>query len=181
MIDVRKWEILLAVIGVTLVGAGVFWWKGGGNTQPEVEIITESETAGVTVDVSGAVVKPGVYQLNAQSRVEEALTAAGGLTSEADLVWVDKNVNRSAKLVDGAKIYIPPAGEQSGLQIRMSQEQVNLNSASQSELEELPGIGPVTAEKIISARPYMRPEELIELKILTRKVWDQIQDKISLW
>jgi len=112
MIDVRKWEILLAVIGVTLVGAGVFWWKGGGNTQPEVEIITESETTGVTVDVSGAVVKPGVYQLNAQSRVEEALTAAGGLTSEADLVWVDKNVNRSAKLVDGAKIYVPTKNTQ---------------------------------------------------------------------
>jgi competence protein ComEA len=144
----------------------------------------------ITVDIEGAVQKPGVYSLSATSRVQDALISAGGLSDKADRSKVSKAMNLAAKLVDGAKIYIPQEGEQamassgdSGGQTVLGSETssvININTASESELDSLPGVGPATAAKIIKGRPYSSLEELIQKKILGTKVFSNIKDKIGL-
>ncbi|OGE37333.1 hypothetical protein A3B45_04625 [Candidatus Daviesbacteria bacterium RIFCSPLOWO2_01_FULL_39_12] len=144
----------------------------------------------ISVDVSGAVRKPGVYQIKLTSRVEDAVSAAGGFTVDANQEYIAKYINLAQKISDGSKIYIPFQGENSagGSNIQggvvsgtNAQAQVNINSSSQSELEALPGIGPVTASKIISGRPYQKVEDLLGQKIVSKKVFDQIKDRITLY
>ena len=148
-------------------------------------------TADIAVDVEGAVIKPGMYSLAMGSRVRDALVSAGGLSAFADRLWVEKNLNLAAKLSDGAKIYIPRAGEAQNPAINLTQTGVpqggvvgsetliNVNSATGAELDTLPGIGPVTAEKIINNRPYSSVDELLSRKVVTDKVFSQIKDKIT--
>lgn len=136
----------------------------------------------IVVDVEGAVEKPGVYKLASDSRMQDALIAAGGLGRGADRELVAKSLNLAAKLADGMKVYVPLEGEKppqsplsgggdmGGL--------VNINSASASELDTLPGIGKATADKIISNRLYEKIEALVEKKIVGQKVFEQIKDKI---
>jgi competence protein ComEA len=124
-----------------------------------------------------------VYRLDLGSRIDKALQTAGGLTGEADRGWVEKNVNKAQMVVDGYKLYIPKKN-QDGLNLQVAGLQsraTSINSGSQNDLESLPGIGPVTAQKIISGRPYTRLEELTERKIVGQKVWESIKDQISLW
>lgn len=91
------------------------------------------------------------------------------------------------KISDGSKIYVPSQGEneanvQTGQVSGVStQAKININTASQSELEALPGIGPVTASKIISDRPYQKIEELISKKVVSRSVYDKIKDSLTLY
>jgi competence protein ComEA len=189
----RRLEVGLVVAGAAIAGLGVFAWKTGGE-QPQVEVLSvqDEQTGGavqyktdVTVDVSGAVAKPGVYKLPPGSRTMDAINQAGGVTNSADQNWIEKYLNRSAVVADGAKIYIPYQSDSKSAigttQISVGTEQVNLNSASLEALDALPGIGEVTAKKIVEGRPYMKLEELVERKIISQKVWEQIKDKVSIW
>jgi len=185
------------LLGVILLGLSVLIFKISSFTaeQPKVEILGESDpaTAGsqasfIVVEASGEVQKPGVYKLNAGSRVGDLLTAAGGLSAEADREWVAKNVNMAAKLQDGVKIYIPSkkemgnekmeAGKEAGSE---KSEKININTASESELDTLWGVGPATAKKIVEGRPYQKSEELLEKKIVNKNVWEKIKDKITIY
>lgn len=140
----------------------------------------------ITVDIEGAVAKPGLYQLPPGSRVEDAIIAAGNVTSDADAFQFSQTINRATKLIDGAKLYIPKKGENANDNIvrhdttpsRISL--VNVNSASQSELESLSGIGPVTAQKIISNRPYQILEELVTKKAISQTLFQKLQSKLAL-
>lgn len=145
----------------------------------------------ITVDVSGAVEKPGVYDLPADARVQDALIAAGGMSGEADREFVAKNLNLAAKVTDGGKVYIPVIGDPS-TPLRQGFEGqavagvsdsalININTASASELDKLQGVGPVTAEKIISNRPYASIDELVSKKVVGEKVFNDIKDKISVY
>ena len=148
---------------------------------------TEART--VAVDIEGAVVKPGLYNLPINSRIQDALIAAGGLSVSADREYVAKNLNLATKLSDGAKIYILSIGQSVGnsgvlnsySQLGETAGLVNINTGSQSQLEELPGIGPKTADKIIAGRPYQSVDELLSKKIVGSKVFNQIKDKISVY
>lgn len=141
----------------------------------------------LTVDVAGAVENPGVYKLSSDARVQDALIAAGGMSSEADREFVAKNLNLAAKVTDGGKVYIPVVGEtppRQGLEGQAvagvsTSGLININTASASELDKLQGVGPVTAEKIISNRPYGSIEELVSKKVVGQKVFEGIKDKIS--
>jgi len=144
----------------------------------------ENKNSKITVDVEGAVVSPGIYSLDSSSRIKDALIAAGGLASNADRDFVAKNLNLALKLADAAKIYIPKKGENlsangTGSQTRISL--ININSASLSELDSLPGIGAVTAQKIIDGRPYQAVDELLSKKIVKSSVFEKIKDKISIY
>lgn len=149
---------------------------------------TSASTDKIFIDVGGAVEKPGVYQLDSNARVQDALSAAGGLGADADRDYISKSVNLASSIRDGMKIYIPKVGEApsqvSGASVQVlgggSQGQVSINSASSSELEALPGIGPVTASKIISLRPYSSVEELLTKKAVGKSVFEKIKDSISL-
>jgi len=141
---------------------------------------TENEI--IVVDVEGAVVKPGVYRLPKGSRVEEALEVSGGFTREADRGAASRLLNRAAKLTDGAKIYVPFIGEAAAAASNddVATHTVNVNTATQSELETLSGVGPVTAGKIISGRPYMQLIELVEKKAMSQSLFDKLKDQLTL-
>ena len=104
------------------------------------------------VQVAGAVNNPGVYELPADSRVFEAIEAAGGLRDDA----FDKDINQASLLADGQKLYIYTVSEQEEKALKeedkASDGLVNINSASESELMTLPGIGKSKAEAIITYR-----------------------------
>ncbi len=140
----------------------------------------------IAIDIEGAVKKPGIYQLPLGSRVEDAIAAAGGLSQDADEERIARTLNRAAKLSDGAKLYIPKKGdnrETLGILGGKSSDVLkshNINTASQSELEALPGIGPVTAQKIIANRPYQTLEELVSKKALGQSLFEKLKDQLTL-
>lgn len=118
---------------------------------------------GVTVHVVGAVKKPGVYQLPAGSRITDAVDAAGGLSKHAQ----PQLVNLAAKLVDGQQVILPgtaPGEQLPSVQPGPSSSKISLNNADSQTLQELPGIGPALAERIIDFRskngPFTSVEEL---------------------
>lgn len=140
----------------------------------------------IRIDVEGAVVMPGVYQLSIGSRVEDAIVAAGGLAADADSERIAASINRAAKVVDGGKLYIPKRGEPAGVVAGTSNTgetrsaMVSINFASQSELEALSGIGPATAQKIIDNRPYQTLEELVSKKAMGQSLFYKLKDQLTL-
>ncbi len=109
------------------------------------------------VDVTGAVRRPGVVRLPAGARVQDAVRRAGGATAEADL----GGVNLAAKTTDGAQVVVPrrgqagPAGSATGSSAGTgggSTAPVNLNTATAEQLDQLDGVGPSTAQKIVLYR-----------------------------
>ena len=110
--------LLLAVIGLILVGFGIFFFKSGLNfSGTKVEVLSESTESdnpkSITAEISGEVISPGVYKLPDGSRLDDLLVVAGGFTAKADRVWTDKYLNRAAKITDGQKVYIPSVNQQS--------------------------------------------------------------------
>lgn len=190
-----RFQILFFLIGIILIGLGLFLAKGGTSTSPKVEVLestTEDEigVSEVVVEVAGAVEIPGVYKLAKGARIEDVLIAAGGISANADRDWMEKSLNRAAKLIDGQKVYIPRQGlapqsfSGEGYQ-NVSSEwgsgAVNVNNASPKELESLWGIGPVTAQNIIEQRPYSSVEELRTRKILRKNVYERNKDKLTVY
>lgn len=153
----------------------------------ETQATSEKKTAfkEIVVDVEGAVLKPGVYKLPVDSRVQDALIAAGGMGEHADRQKVAKGMNLAAKVIDGGKVYIPFTGENSSggstadaLLGAKTSGLVNINTASETELDSLPGVGPSTAQKIISSRPYTSVEELISKKVVGKSAFEKIKESI---
>jgi competence protein ComEA len=138
------------------------------------ELPPESPQAGtVIIHVAGAVAVPGIVQLAAGSRVHQAVAAAGGGTPTADL----NRLNLAAVLTDGQKLYVPQAGEEipagsSGPPgdagegtdggTASAGGKVNLNTASVEELDALPKVGPVLAQRIVDWRKEHGPFKSIE-------------------
>ena len=152
--------------------AGVASASGG-------EVLNEP---GILVDIEGAVVAPGVYRLPAGSRVQELLELAGGFTESADVVQISKSINRAARLVDGAKLYVPSVAEGVAATQTDSPEatRVHLNTGSLQDLVALSGVGEVIAQKIVAGRPYLRPEELVEKGAVSQSLFEKIKDQLTL-
>lgn len=139
------------------------------------------------VHVAGAVVKPGVYQLKEGSRVIDAVEVAGGGLQSSD----EDALNLAAKVFDGQKIYVPekgkapPPGETASIPGAVAGDniRININSATLDQLDSLPGVGQVTARKIIEYREkrgfFKRIEELKEIDGIGDKKFDQLKDKLS--
>lgn len=183
-----KLPAALGLIGIVLIIGGIFssnLTKPDSKDFPKESIIQKDET--ISVDVSGAVNTPGVYKVLQTARVEDAINAAGGFSQSANQEYISKYINLAQKLVDGTKVYVPFEGEtiSSGQSTAVAGAQtaskVNINTASQSELEGLPGVGPVTASKIISGRPYQKIEDLLGSKIVGKSVFDKIKDSILVY
>ena len=137
----------------------------------------------LVVDIEGGVMSPGIHRLPTGSRVADALAAAGGYAEGADLAAAARSLNLAAAVVDGQQIYVPVLGEApAGGADGSGDGLVNLNRASQSELEALPGIGPVTAKKIIDARaelPFATLDDLVAREVLTARQLEQIADLVT--
>ena len=186
----NKVPISLGLVGMILIGIGVFSVLLLGQKQPEIEILPAEEVAEkatLFVDLEGGVERPGIYELPTDSRVNDVLVRAGGLSATADREWAAKNLNLAQKLIDGAKIYIPLVGEttkdieQSGGAVAGVTKKININTASASELDTLWGIGEVRAEAIIDNRPYQSVEELKSKKIIPSNVYERIKDEITVY
>ena len=177
-----KIPIALSLVGLVLIigGSILSLKKPTQKSFPKESLIQEQKS--ILVDVSGAVSNPGVYSLPEGSRVEDAIKAAGEILQEANQEYISKSLNLAQKISDGSKIYIPFEGEQGGVVAGVSgnsQTQININTSSQGELESLPGIGPVTASKIINGRPYSAIEELLNKKVVSKAVFEKISGQIS--
>lgn len=186
LFDRFKLPLGLAIAGITFISAGIYYSldRSSSDKIKFNQEFSASSSASILVHIAGEVVAPGVYTLSAGSRINDLINYAGGLTSQADTEFIDKNINLAAILKDGAKIYIPKKGENPTSSVAgFSKENsplINLNNASRSDLESLPDIGPVRAQKIIDNRPYFSLEELVEKKIISPSVLDKIKDKITL-
>jgi competence protein ComEA len=114
-----------------------------------------ASSGGVLVDVAGWVRRPGVYRLATGARVHEAIAAAGGAKPGADLAAL----NRAAPLVDGQQVLVARAGAEpdGGAGGADGSMAVSINRADAAALDELPGIGPVTAARIVSEREASGP------------------------
>lgn len=192
---IRKYwvPIVFAVLGLILLGYGLIGLFASGSLDDVVlekasEDKTESSVGKIIIDIEGAVISPGVYDLPVNSRIKDIIVRAGGLSQDADRVWFAKNINLAAKLTDGSKLYIPFKGDSpspvlgtsSSLGTGSVSDLININTASESQLDSLPGVGPATASKIINNRPYHSLEELVSKKALGSKVFENIKDKISI-
>ena len=189
--------IFLLLGGIVLVLLGLFITKQNNFSSNKIEILDDnvSQNGGeIIVEIAGAVINPGVYKLVNGSRVEDLLVAAGGINSTADRAWMDKTLNRAAKLTDGQKIYIPSTGKQTevlsakntGDDKTISSDfssqgsgLTNINSSSLSELDKLPGIGPVYGQNIIEHRPYSTAEELVSKGVIPSSTFEKIKNLIT--
>lgn len=190
----KKYKLVIGIgiVGVILFVYGLISLFASSNTSPskfsqdnsasKAQVFTTPEANTIKIDIEGAVAKPGVYKLDFDSIIQDGLVSAGGLSENADRDYVAKNINLAAKLTDGAKIYIPKIGEnisQTVLGAETKNGLININTASEDSLDSLPGIGKVSADKIISGRPYTKVDDLLSKKIITSSVFNKIKDLIS--
>lgn len=146
----------------------------------------------IMVDIKGGVKKPGVYKIDADARVNDAIMLAGGFTKDAD----EAQINLAQKVQDEMVINVPYLSENSdsstvqtteqsssGSTGNTSNQKVNINQATQEELESLSGIGPSKASAIIQYRDehgmFQTVEELMEIPGIGEKTLDNIRDAIQ--
>jgi competence protein ComEA len=189
--------IVVVLLNLVVLGGMFFFWR---RPEPEpVSILTPEPTATplptptprpLRVYVSGAVVRPDVYELSYDSIVRDAIDAAGGPTAEADL----NRINLARQVHDEEQIYVPQKGEESppvsppsdpSLPSPSSQEggKVNINTATAEELDTLPGIGPAIAQRIIDYRtasgPFQSIEDIKNVRGIGDATFEKLKDKIT--
>lgn len=149
------------------------------------ENVTTAQTKKVLVDVSGAVVSPGVYELPAGSRIKDALILAGGFSLEADRDHVSKYFNLAEIIKDGQKLYIPffvDTGSGMGYsEAKIVKNLININTASVSDLDTLWGIGESRANDIVKNRPYMSLEEMLTKKVVTKQILEKNKERMTVY
>jgi competence protein ComEA len=140
----------------------------------------------LVVDVEGAVAEPGVHHVPAGGRVADAIAAAGGYSTEVDIAAAAGMLNLAALVTDGQKIRVPARGEVASFPGDATAAPgdaptgpIDINHATQGELESLPGIGPVTAAKIIAARPFGSIDELDARGVVGPSTLEKIRDLIT--
>ena len=201
------WERIAALVAIVVIGiAGVAIWVtlpqggvqldvagqiGAGGVVPSSDAAAglpyDTAAPEIVIDVQGAVVSPGLHALATGSRVGDAIAAAGGYGPQVDIDAAARQLNLAERLVDGSKIHVPrrgddlaqasagpPAGTAGG-------GLVDINHASATELDTLPGIGPVTAAKIIGAReqaPFVTIDELQTRDVVGPATFEKIRELI---
>ncbi|MHB1017335.1 MAG: ComEA family DNA-binding protein [Coriobacteriia bacterium] len=200
-----------AACAVALVVAVALWRFWPAAPAPEIafdEAIQEgeAESAGsddasetvpavAVVHVAGAILRPGVYSLPVGSRVSDAVAAAGGALGSA----APDAVNLARIVADGERIYIPTQEEAEGAPGEIGASgswsgepaaggatadgTIDVNRATATELEELPGVGPATAQKIIDDReangPFSKPEDLMRVPGIGAKKFETMREQVS--
>ncbi len=174
--------ILLLLVTVGLLLVGITALKKTMEKPLQVEYLAGGDTK-IWVDVAGAVVKPGVYQLALGARIKDALIAAGGLAEQADRDFVAKVINLAAVVKDGEKVFVPGVGSEpsSNNTAQKTTGLININSASLAQLDTLWGVGASRAQTIVDGRPYGAVADLVTKKILPQNVYDRVKDKLSVY
>lgn len=143
---------------------------------------TSTVATELTVHVAGAVVSPGLYVLGGDARTADAVTAAGGALTGADL----NRINLAAPVVDGSRVFVPVVGEAipsvAGDSSGGSVGPVDLNTASADQLIALPGVGPATAQAILDHRGrtgrFRSVEDLLEVRGIGEAKLEALRDSV---
>lgn len=147
------------------------------------EIGTSDENS-MYIDIEGAVINPGVYRIREGDRIFHAIAKAGGLKDTADV----KSINKAEVLSDGQKIYIYELGEEGHSGDSTSDEnsgdKVNINSADVNKLQEIEGIGPSMANRIIEYRKtngrFKKLDELKNVSGIGEKRFESMKNSITI-
>lgn len=187
-----NWTDGVLVMGIGLVALGVGMSLKSEEKTDKITLIKVTPTITViqsnnevVFDISGEVVKPGVYRLKKGSRIEEALVSAGGLGVKADKEWVAKNINQAELINDGEKFFIPKTGEVAGVKIEIKKSsKININTAGVEELDKLSGIGPAMSQRIIDYRNsnngFKAVEEIKSVSGIGDKLFEKIKEEIEI-
>ncbi|MGD6889317.1 helix-hairpin-helix domain-containing protein [Bacillus mobilis] len=190
----KKWLGLVAIIGTVLF---LLFWKTNQHTERTViatdvqakEIEkkskpkisdTKQQKKIIVIDMKGAVVKEGVYEMKEGDRVKDAIEKAGGFLSEADR----NKVNLAQMIQDQMVLYVPNKNEQvqGVVAISKGKGKVQINAASKEQLEKITGIGSRKAESILKYReehgPFQKIEDLLEIDGIGVKSLEKIKDQI---
>jgi competence protein ComEA len=166
--------------------------SSGGDISPGGAV--DAGGAEVVVEIVGAVLQPGVFRLPSGSRVGDLIGAAGGYGPRVDTARAEQELNLAATLSDGDQVRVPsrddaPAGASAGPAgggasggTGSAGGPIDINTATQAQLEELPGIGPATAQKIIAAReeaPFATVEELRTRGVLGEKTFENLRELVT--
>lgn len=172
--------VAAAVLGVVLGIAALRVYDD--SSKPEIVIRDAAQARTISVQVSGAVVSPGVYELDPDARLGDAVLAAGGGAADADLA----QLNLARRLTDGEDIEIPAVQPTPGPgtpQATSVAGVIDINTASAAELDELPGIGPALADAIIEYRTdhgnFGSVDELARVPGISARMVDVMRDKIT--
>jgi competence protein ComEA len=183
---------------VAVLGAGAVWARaaprpgvpadgpGAAAAAPTLPRAVQGEAAAgrVAVHVAGRVRRPGLVRLAAGSRVLDAVRAAGGTVPGADL----DAVNLARKLVDGEQVRIPARGQAAvaappaGIPEGQAAGPLDLNTATAEQLDTLPGVGEVTAGRIVAyrtAHPFTSVDELLEVPGIGQRRFEQLKDLVT--
>lgn len=153
----------------------------GGAAEPSAT--TTTAAAFVLAHAAGAVVHPGVYRLPAGARVTDLIDAAGGPAPDADL----DQLNLAAPVGDGERVYVPHQGEHVPASSTASGAQpsgpLDLNTATLEQLDELPGIGPATAQAILDERErrggFRSVEDLLDVRGIGPAKLEALRDLVT--
>lgn len=181
--------VLIGVLAGFILAGGLFLVIRNPAGKP-IELIPAPTKTPMLVNVVGAVPRPGLYELPEGSRVHDAVDAAGGLLADADA----SSINLAAPLDDGELLAIPflggaetlsESGEGGELVIEepTNPDLIDINTATIEELDNLPGIGPTTAQKIIDYRsengPFQQIEDLLNVSGIGPSTFEQLKDLIT--
>jgi competence protein ComEA len=194
--DLPRHQVLLCGLGIVAVAlAGARYLKqeegqGGGSTaaaRPPVKI-APAGSGQVFVHVAGAVRRPGVYRLPGWARLDVAVRRAGGPARGADL----EGVNLAAKLADGQQVVVPRKGPGgAGAMVAgavgeggTAQGPISLNTATPEQLDQLDGVGPVTAQKILEWRKqhggFSSVDDLKQIGGIGPKRFESLKAKVGM-
>ena len=184
---------LVALLAVTLGGAGLWYVRSlprpvevstvpSGGTAAAPTSATPSPEIIVLVDVAGWVRHPGVYEFTEGARVIDAIDAAGGARPGAVL----EALNLAAPLVDGTQVLVSREGETAAPPVpggAVAGGLINVNTATATELEELPGVGEVIAQAIVDYRtengPFASVDQLLDVSGIGDATLEDIRDLVT--
>ncbi|RME06415.1 MAG: hypothetical protein D6803_06555 [Anaerolineae bacterium] len=181
------WMAAISVL-IGLLAAGLLELASRPPRGSAIQLLPPPTPAPLKVHIAGAVQHPGVVALPPGSRVEDAIQAAGGLTEPADVTAL----NLAAQVQDGEKIIVPmraattspPVDAQPvSATVEPTTAKININTASQQQLEALPGIGPTIAARIIAYRnehgPFQTIEQIMDVQGIGTVTFDKIKAYIA--
>jgi competence protein ComEA len=180
-------SILYMISGILfgLFVAALVWVVARNPTGTAVTLRPVPTDKPLVVHITGAVPRPGVYALPQGARVQDAISAAGGFLAEAE----KSGINLARSLEDGEQLDIPfVEGFSPVIATPMetfipTSDLININTATVSELDTLPGIGPTTAQKIVDYRdtkgPFLNIEDIVNVSGIGPTTYDRIRDLIT--